>query len=230
MPRSHREPSRSSPSRRIPRLPATTKSRILNRDEPGPFSGTFVADGGSSGARLARRSLFVAVVLQLQPRVAPKSHRTTGGPREWVAREDGQASQSQRRHHLLSATPHASGSEHLPEDLPLEIIFEDDAFVIINKAAGMIVHPGKGNYSGTLAGATVISFRPPERHCGELETRDCAPIGSRHELVDCRRQGQSGAPSFEPPVRTSRSLQENIRQSFKVKSSETATLSKRGCA
>lgn len=38
----------------------------------------------------------------------------------------------------------------LPEKLPLDIIYEDEDLMIINKAAGMVVHPGSGNYSGTL--------------------------------------------------------------------------------
>jgi len=38
----------------------------------------------------------------------------------------------------------------VPEKLPLNILFEDDDIIIINKPAGMVVHPGSGNYSGTL--------------------------------------------------------------------------------
>lgn len=37
-----------------------------------------------------------------------------------------------------------------PEDIPLDIVYEDDDVLVINKAAGMVVHPGHGNYSGTL--------------------------------------------------------------------------------
>jgi 23S rRNA pseudouridine1911/1915/1917 synthase len=44
------------------------------------------------------------------------------------------------------------------EDLPIDIVYEDDSIVVINKAAGMIVHPGKGNYLGTLAGALQFHF------------------------------------------------------------------------
>ena len=40
-----------------------------------------------------------------------------------------------------------------PEDIPLEIVYEDDALLVINKPAGMVVHPGHGNYSGTLLNA-----------------------------------------------------------------------------
>ena len=41
-------------------------------------------------------------------------------------------------------------SEIIPEPLALDIAFEDDTFLIVNKPAGLVVHPGCGNYSGTL--------------------------------------------------------------------------------
>ncbi len=40
-----------------------------------------------------------------------------------------------------------------PEDIPLNIIYEDDTLLVVNKPAGMVVHPGHGNYSGTLINA-----------------------------------------------------------------------------
>jgi 23S rRNA pseudouridine1911/1915/1917 synthase len=45
-----------------------------------------------------------------------------------------------------------------PEEIPLDILFEDEAIVVLNKPAGLIVHPGKGNYRGTLAGALQFHF------------------------------------------------------------------------
>ena len=45
------------------------------------------------------------------------------------------------------------GVEILPENIPLDIVYEDDDVMVINKAAGMVVHPGHGNYSGTLVNA-----------------------------------------------------------------------------
>ena len=53
----------------------------------------------------------------------------------------------------------------LPEDIPLEIIFEDEEIMIINKPAGLVVHPGSGNKSGTLVNALLshneeLSFLP----------------------------------------------------------------------
>lgn len=45
------------------------------------------------------------------------------------------------------------GLEILPEDIPLDIVYEDDDFLIVNKIAGMVVHPGHGHFSGTLVNA-----------------------------------------------------------------------------
>jgi len=46
----------------------------------------------------------------------------------------------------------------VPEDLPIDIVYEDDAVLVVNKAAGMVVHPGHGNYSGTLINALTFHF------------------------------------------------------------------------
>ncbi len=49
--------------------------------------------------------------------------------------------------------------ELIPEDLPLEILHEDDDVIVLNKAAGMVVHPGHGNYTGTLVNALMFHFQ-----------------------------------------------------------------------
>lgn len=48
--------------------------------------------------------------------------------------------------------------ELIPQDIPLDIVYEDDALIVINKPAGMVVHPGYGNYSGTLVNALIYHF------------------------------------------------------------------------
>ncbi len=45
-----------------------------------------------------------------------------------------------------------------PEDIPIDIIYEDDDLLIVNKAPGMVVHPGYNNYTGTLVNALVHHF------------------------------------------------------------------------
>lgn len=54
--------------------------------------------------------------------------------------------------------PELPDSSLPPEDIPLDILFEDASIVVINKPPDMIVHPGKGNYRGTLAGALQFHF------------------------------------------------------------------------
>ena len=46
----------------------------------------------------------------------------------------------------------------IPENIPLEIFFEDEHVIIINKHAGMVVHPAHGNFSGTLMNALLFHF------------------------------------------------------------------------
>ena len=46
----------------------------------------------------------------------------------------------------------------VPEDIPIDIVYEDDDLVIVNKPADMVVHPGFGNYSGTLLNGLVYHF------------------------------------------------------------------------
>ncbi|NOY36501.1 MAG: RluA family pseudouridine synthase [Chlorobi bacterium] len=50
-------------------------------------------------------------------------------------------------------------AELIPEEIPLDIIFEDDDIIVVNKAAGMVVHPGIGNYSGTLVNALLYHLK-----------------------------------------------------------------------
>lgn len=49
-------------------------------------------------------------------------------------------------------------TEVYPEDIPLSITYEDDDVLIVNKPAGMVVHPGYNNYNGTLVNALVFHF------------------------------------------------------------------------
>lgn len=55
--------------------------------------------------------------------------------------------------------PPAAECDVLPEDIPLDIIYEDGDVIVINKPQGMVVHPAAGNYSGTLVSALLY-------HCG----------------------------------------------------------------
>ena len=49
--------------------------------------------------------------------------------------------------------------EIIPEDIPLEIVYEDSELLVVNKPAGLVVHPGHGNYTGTLVNALAWHFK-----------------------------------------------------------------------
>ncbi len=55
--------------------------------------------------------------------------------------------------------------ELIPENIPLDIVYSDDDLIVVNKPEGMVVHPGHGNYTGTLMNALVYHF-------DNLPTRD----------------------------------------------------------
>jgi 23S rRNA pseudouridine1911/1915/1917 synthase len=59
--------------------------------------------------------------------------------------------------------------ELIPQDIPISVVYEDDDMIIVDKAAGMVVHPAYGNYSGTLMNALMYHFRNlPLFQSGEL--------------------------------------------------------------
>lgn len=49
--------------------------------------------------------------------------------------------------------------EVVAQDIPIDVVYEDNAVLVVNKPAGMVVHPGHGNYSGTLVNALAWHFR-----------------------------------------------------------------------
>jgi len=56
--------------------------------------------------------------------------------------------------------PEPEAAEPLGEDIPLDVLFEDDDLIVLIKPAGLVVHPGAGNWTGTLVNALI-------HHCGE---------------------------------------------------------------
>ncbi len=57
--------------------------------------------------------------------------------------------------------------EILPEDIPLNVVYEDDDVIIVNKTAGLVVHPGFANYTGTLLNA--LSYHFAKTNIGKVE-------------------------------------------------------------
>ena len=73
-------------------------------------------------------------------------------------------------------------AEPEPEDIPLDIVFEDDDIVVINKPPGLVVHPAPGHFSGTLVNALL-------HRCPELAELGC---GARPGIVHRLDQDTSG--------------------------------------
>jgi 23S rRNA pseudouridine1911/1915/1917 synthase len=76
----------------------------------------------------------------------------------------------------------AMTSKALPQEIPLDIVYEDEAIIVVNKEAGMVVHPAPGNYEKTLVNALLF-------HC-----RDLSGIGGilRPGIVHRLDKGTSG--------------------------------------
>ncbi|MBQ7308974.1 MAG: RluA family pseudouridine synthase [Clostridia bacterium] len=66
-----------------------------------------------------------------------------------------------RKNDVITLTyPEPEPCEAIPEDIPIDIVYEDDDIIVVNKPKGMVVHPAAGNYTGTLVNALL-------HHCGE---------------------------------------------------------------
>ncbi len=60
-------------------------------------------------------------------------------------------------------------TEIIPQNIPLDIVYEDDELLVVNKPAGMVVHPAHGNWDGTLVNALVYHFQNlPTHRNGEI--------------------------------------------------------------
>ena len=62
---------------------------------------------------------------------------------------------------IVVTLPEPQPLDAQPENIPLDIIYEDEDVIVVNKARGMVVHPAAGNYSGTLVNALLY-------HCKNL--------------------------------------------------------------
>jgi 23S rRNA pseudouridine1911/1915/1917 synthase len=77
-----------------------------------------------------------------------------------------------------------------PEDIPLQVVYEDDSLIVIDKPAGLVVHPGSGNWSGTLLNA--LLFHAPQLDKGAAG-RHRASARQGYQWADGRRQDARGA-------------------------------------
>ena len=151
------------------------------------FSGT-VEDTIPSGLRLDR---YVAEYLKLLSRSQIKA-------RNLEVRLNGKAVKISRLlkggERLDLSWAEAESPFLVPENIPLDVIYEDKRVIVVNKAQGMVVHPGAGNRQGTLANA--LLFR--RLACGSVENNtavcfaDSASAGQRPGIVHRLDKDTSG--------------------------------------
>lgn len=83
-------------------------------------------------------------------------------------------------------------TEIVPEDIPLDIVYEDDDLLVVNKPAGMVVHPGHGNYTGTLVNALAYHLHTSYDNESELSSREGGESHDDEEEEDFDFQKRCG--------------------------------------
>ena len=119
----------------------------------------------------------------------------------------GYALRAQDTVQVLRTTPVAVPTTVQPQALPLDIVYEDEYVLVINKAAGMVVHPAPGHYEDTLVNALLARY--PELRASESDLRP----GIVHRLD----RDTSGLLIVAKDVRTQAALVEQMKRHEVVK-------------
>src|SRR5687768_5326254 len=99
----------------------------------------------------------------------------------------------------LVASPTTS---FVPENIPLDIVFEDDALIVVNKPAGLVVHPAAGIQTGTLANALAYHFEKLSTNAGAI----------RHGIVHRLDKDTSGLLAVAKTERAHEHLADQFRE------------------
>ena len=93
--------------------------------------------------------------------------------------------------------------EILPEAIPLDVVYEDDALLVVNKPAGMVVHPAYGHRTGTLIHALLHHLGAGPIAAGDLDESDADDDGDADETPGVGLSTQGAGPRYEgdPTVR-----------------------------
>lgn len=111
-------------------------------DDKGKRIDKFISDNIAELTRSAVQNIIEAEAVAVDGRTAAKNYRIRGGEE------------------ITVNIPEPRSMDAVPENIPLEIIYEDEDLLVVNKPKGMVVHPAHGNYTGTLVNALLY-------HCGE---------------------------------------------------------------
>ena len=110
--------------------------------EEGLRADKFISDMLEGFSRSFVQNMFDSSLVTCGGKVISKSHKLSKGDE------------------IVFIIPEPKELKIEKEDIPLDIMFEDDSMLVVNKPRGMVVHPAPGNYSGTLVNALLF-------HCGD---------------------------------------------------------------
>ena len=120
-------------------------------------------------------------------------------------------------------------NEVIPEDIPLDIVYEDKYLMVVNKPAGLVVHPGHGNYRGTLVNAIawhmkdIPDYDANDPHVGLVHRIDKDTSGLLVICQDtgCQDQISVFSSSTRPPNAVTAPLSGEMWNRTKAQSSVT---------
>ena len=117
----------------------------------------FIVDAEASGMRL---DAWLAGLLPRYSRVAIRQAISSGcaviDDKPGLAKPAFRIKPGQK---IAFTLPDLPRSAPVPEEIPLDILYEDESLAVINKPAGMVVHPSRGHWAGTLVGALAFHFQ-----------------------------------------------------------------------
>jgi 23S rRNA pseudouridine1911/1915/1917 synthase len=122
---------------------------VVESAENGSRLDAFLARSLPKYSRVQLRKVIGAGGVRVNEQGTKVAHRLSAGDRVVVVLPP-----------MNTAGPH-------PENIPLDILYEDDAIIAVNKPPGMVVHPARGHWSGTLASALSFHFQQLSRVGGE---------------------------------------------------------------
>ena len=114
----------------------------VSPEQAGQRLDRFLAEQGAGLTRSALQQLIEQGAVTVNGRPPSKSYKVRPGDA------------------LTLAVPDAQPTEAQPQDIPLNVVYEDDDLLVVNKPKGMVVHPAPGNPDGTLVNALLW-------HCGD---------------------------------------------------------------
>ena len=109
------------------------------------------------------------------------------------------------------------GVDIVPQDIPLDIVYEDDDVLVVNKPAGMVVHPGHGHFDGTLVKALLFHFSAAGGNGSMRASARTAESGTEPRSGDVGSSGAAGVyQGAEPPQTAGDAVEQDVRQGILV--------------